>query len=110
MGAEILGNSTQMVHLITTSSTHPIISNDQAYSDKIYTGELHPTIRYYYCEKCRKLIEVGDHAMISTIEILKSKGCPFCHSNGPFHLDEKVKVEIDNSEDDQSEDDKQENE
>ncbi len=88
-GAGILGNTTQMFRLVTTSQSKALIANDEAYLEKIYTGELNPNVRYYYCNNCGKLILVGKSAEFKTIEELKSKKCPFCASAGPFNLDHK---------------------
>jgi predicted methyltransferase len=91
-GAEILGNETQLFRLVTTSKSHPLIEETATFTEKLYTDEMHPTIRFYYCTQCRKLIEVGSTSPIKTIENLKDIGCPYCHGHGPFQLDEKIDV------------------
>jgi predicted methyltransferase len=89
-GCDILGNITQMVRLLSTEETKPLVDVDQTYESAIYTGEINPKIRYYYCVACRKLIELSSEGQIKTIEKLKSDGCPYCKSKGPFELDEKI--------------------
>jgi hypothetical protein len=79
-----------MIRLIRTSETHAIIEGTSEFQDLLYTGEINPMIRFYYCESCRKLIEISNQGPITTIEQLKNEGCPFCHNFGPFILDEKV--------------------
>jgi predicted methyltransferase len=91
-GAEILGNESQMFRLITTSQTKSLIAASETHSAPLYTDDMHPTIRYYYCNSCRKMIEIGRSQQIQTIEQLKAVGCPYCQSEGPFQLDEKVEL------------------
>ncbi|QEE16924.1 bis-aminopropyl spermidine synthase family protein [Promethearchaeum syntrophicum] len=91
-GATILGNQTQILRLITTSDTKSSISSTFKFEEQIYTGELSPTTRFYYCLKCNKTIEIGETSQIKTIEKLKEIGCPYCKSKeGPFQLEGKVK-------------------
>lgn len=88
-GAGILGNTTQMIRLVTTSKSSPLISPKVEFKEKIYTGEIKPNIRYYFCNTCGKLIPIGESEEINTIEELKSRKCPHCNSEGPFNLDHK---------------------
>ncbi|AEF96402.1 bis-aminopropyl spermidine synthase family protein [Methanotorris igneus] len=54
-GSEIIGNTTFLARLIG-KNLKPIIGD----TEKIYTGEVKPTLRYYKCLKCGKIHEVGD--------------------------------------------------
>jgi L-amino acid N-acyltransferase YncA len=81
-GASILGGSSQLIHLLTTQATAPIISESR-YDFAIYTGESSPTERLYRCTGCRTVIEVGQGHDFTTIEALKERGCPKC-GNGQF--------------------------
>lgn len=88
-GSEILGNTTQMIRLIKTAKSVAKISAQTEFTDLMYTGEINPTVRYYYCVSCRHIVEVSYQVSIQSIEQLKNQGCPFCKSQGPFELDEK---------------------
>ncbi|MHA1720155.1 MAG: bis-aminopropyl spermidine synthase family protein [Promethearchaeota archaeon] len=90
-GASVFGNLTQMIHLVTFSKTKSLVSFDENFEDNIYTGEISPTTRFYYCRNCHKTIEVGDKSNFKTIEKLKENGCPHCGSTGPFNLERKSK-------------------
>jgi predicted methyltransferase len=89
-GCDILGNTTQMMRLLRTDHSHSLIPKDQNYTQSIYTGEICPTLRYYYCQTCQQLIEISSLREIHTIEQLKIQGCPYCNSHGPFELEEKI--------------------
>jgi N4-bis(aminopropyl)spermidine synthase len=91
-GAQILGNSTQMLILHTTKHSKSKIPANEQFTKELYTGQIHPSLRLYYCKSCSRIIEVGTNCEFITIENLKEKGCPNCHSNGPFELDEKIET------------------
>ncbi|MHA1610624.1 MAG: bis-aminopropyl spermidine synthase family protein, partial [Promethearchaeota archaeon] len=58
-GAQILGNITQMYRLVTTDYTFTSelpIKTTETWSEPIYTGELNPNLRNYYCTACKKII------------------------------------------------------
>jgi predicted methyltransferase len=76
-GASILGGSSQMIHLLTTEATKPLIS-DSRYGEPIYTGESSPTTRLYMCTQCKARYEVGQGHTFLTIELLKAAGCTKC--------------------------------
>lgn len=78
-GAEMIGNTGQMMVLRTTHLTTPI--SDENIPDLIYTGEIKKTIRSYECKNCGKIIRVGSTENIRTIEELKEQGCLICGKN-----------------------------
>jgi predicted methyltransferase/L-amino acid N-acyltransferase YncA/DNA-directed RNA polymerase subunit RPC12/RpoP len=84
-GASILGGSSQLIHLLTTKATAPIIP-DSRHHLAIYTGELSQTKRLYRCSNCRTVIEVGQGHGFTTIESLKGRGCPEC-GNSQFRYE-----------------------
>ncbi len=86
-GAEIIGNTTFMARLSTTEETKPAITG--VYRDKIYTGELRPTVRVYRC-RCGEDVEVGTGMRFATIEDLKEAGCPRCGRHEGFRLRRRV--------------------
>lgn len=76
-GAGIIGNTGQMIILKTTSSTQALIEGQ--YNNKIYTGELKRTVRYYKCKKCGEIVKVGAEENVKTVEKLKEIGCEKCN-------------------------------
>jgi predicted methyltransferase len=86
-GAEIIGNSGQMIVLKTTGKTNPSI--EAFFNDAIYTGEIRRTIRIYKCKKCGLAIKVGFKEEYKTIEELKNKRCPKCNDN-IFEMESKT--------------------
>ena len=80
-GAEIHGNTTSLIVLVTTSETSSVIEKE--YKDMIYTGEITPTTRTYSCLN-KHLIRIGASEEIKTIEDLKKIGCPICGSKETF--------------------------
>ncbi|MHA1673917.1 MAG: bis-aminopropyl spermidine synthase family protein [Promethearchaeota archaeon] len=106
-GAQILGNITQMYRLVTTdhtSSSKLPVKTTETWDKPIYTGELHPNLRNYYCSSCKKGIQVGSSVKINTIEQLKKEGCPHCQSTGPFELEGKESVTLENIKEELKED------
>jgi predicted methyltransferase len=83
IGAEILGNTTSMFRLVVTGEARPVITGP--FQGRIYTGELRPTTRIYKC-RCGEAIEVGSTKGFTTVEELKSRGCPKCGSAEGFRL------------------------
>ncbi len=76
-GASILGSSSQLLHLRTTSGTASPFAAAR-FEGAIYTGERRVTARRYRCTACGLALEVGQGREIATIEALKTRGCPRC--------------------------------
>ncbi len=76
-GADIIGNTGQMIHLKSSAVTTSLLDTGK-YSLPIYTGELKVTVRNYVCAACGEKTEVGRGAALHTIEELKEAGCPVC--------------------------------
>lgn len=86
-GAEIIGNTGQMIVLRTSRKTQPIV--DRTYYDQpMYTGEIKKTLRVYQCKECAKEIKIGFGGDFNTIESAKKEGCPNCR-NTVFDLIER---------------------
>jgi predicted methyltransferase len=86
-GAEIIGNTGQMIVLRTCRKTQPIV--DETYYDRpMYTGELKKILRVYQCKECAKVIKIGFGGDFNTIESAKKEGCPNCR-NTIFDLIER---------------------
>lgn len=71
LGAEIIGNTSQMIVLQSTEETKESIARD--YRDALYTGEVRRTIRAYECKRCSLVTEVGFQMQWQTIEQLKRR-------------------------------------
>lgn len=76
IGAQMIGNSGQMIVLKTTEFTAPHITD--FFEDELYTGEVRRTVRTYRCIQCDGELQVGIQGDFSTIEELKNQGCPIC--------------------------------
>lgn len=90
IGAEILGNTTSMFRLVVTGEARPIITGP--FRGGIYTGELRPTTRVYRC-RCGEAIDVGSTKKFTTVEELKSRGCPSCGKKEGFRLAERRRAD-----------------
>lgn len=80
-GAEMHGNTTYLCILTTTDRTKILVEKE--YLEKIYTGEINPTIRQYQCMNSH-IIPIGLNEEIKTIEELKENGCPICGDKSEF--------------------------
>lgn len=76
IGAQMIGNSGQMIVLTTTEFTEPHITD--SFEEELYTGEVRRTVRTYRCIQCQGQLQVGVQGDYSTIEDLKKQGCPVC--------------------------------
>ena len=86
-GAEIFANTTFLARLTVTEQAEPAIRG--VFQEEMYTGEVRPTLRVYRC-RCGKEVDVGVGMDYSTVEELKSRGCPGCGSREGFRLRKKV--------------------
>lgn len=87
VGAEIIGNRSQMIVLQTTECTVPTITG--YFDEALYTGEVKRTVRTYRCKQCSESVLVGFQGDVRTIEELKNKGCPRCNHDTFDLLDKK---------------------
>ena len=55
-GSEIIGNTTFLARLIGKNLKK--FEEEEIDLDKLYTGEVKPTIRYYKCLNCGKVYEI----------------------------------------------------
>ncbi|UNK19945.1 bis-aminopropyl spermidine synthase family protein [Paenibacillus sp. N3/727] len=78
-GAQMIGNSGQMIILKTTELTEPIVTC--SFEDALYTGEVKRTLRTYQCKQCHGSLLVGIQGEFHTIEDLKNQGCPHCEND-----------------------------
>lgn len=78
VGAGVLAGVSDLYVLRTTGATAPLVEG--VYAEKLYTGQVRPTLRKYVCTRCRVAVTVGGEAggQFATIEVLKSEGCPEC--------------------------------
>jgi predicted methyltransferase len=73
--AGILGGTSHLYHLISTADTRPLVTG--TYEGALYTGERRRP-RPYRCTSCGTVQRVGRGARWSTVEVLRSDGCPEC--------------------------------
>jgi hypothetical protein len=88
-GAEIIGNTSQMIILKTTEKSNSSIGD--TYDNPIYTGEVVKTMRKYKCKRCGKSYMIGINGVYSTIEELKKSKCSEC-TGDIFELVERAQV------------------
>ncbi|PHM36599.1 adenosylmethionine decarboxylase [Xenorhabdus innexi] len=78
-GGSIIGNVSDLYTLSTTKNTYPTISEHSDYSNKIYTGEINPRIKFYQCKSCKNRLTIGYGKDLLTIEQLIETGCSQCN-------------------------------
>jgi predicted methyltransferase/ribosomal protein S18 acetylase RimI-like enzyme len=88
-GAEMFANTTFLARLETTTNAKPLIV--EAFTEKLYTGDITPTLRVYQCG-CGKEVRVGATEAYATIEELKARGCPACGKRKGFTLMRRSKL------------------
>ncbi|KMJ43566.1 adenosylmethionine decarboxylase [Xenorhabdus khoisanae] len=79
-GGSIISNVSDLYVLSVTPQTYPTISGKNNFSEKIYTGEVNPRIKFYQCKSCNNMITIGHEKDILTIEQLIEITCNKCHS------------------------------
>jgi len=79
VGAGIIGNEGQFIHLNTTSLSKNL--KEESFSGNIYTGEIKNRVKIYVCKNCKEKYEIGHEKRIKTIEELKNLGCNKCKSH-----------------------------
>ncbi len=77
VGAQKIGGVSAFYRLVAVPPLSPIISG--IFEGSIYTGDKSPSVRFYECQNCKKVLEVGYDRKYSTIEQLKEIGCPSCN-------------------------------
>ena len=75
-GASILGSIGQMIELEGLFVDAP--GQPQRYCGALYTADLSSRPRGYRCRSCGRRLILGERGAPSTIEALKSSGCPSC--------------------------------
>jgi predicted methyltransferase len=73
-GASILGSTSELYELTATGSTFA----SERWSGPLYTADVNPRVRIYTCTQCKRRWQLGVDVIPSTIEALKSVGCPAC--------------------------------
>jgi predicted methyltransferase len=79
IGAQKLGGVSTMYRILVSKDADPLISGN--YKQPLYTGDLNPIIRTYFCMECKTEYHVGKNQSFSTIEQLKNQGCTKCKNN-----------------------------
>ena len=77
LGAGILGGTSHLLHLRTTTMTGPAVTGD--YLGPLYTADTRAAAtRPYRCAGCAAVHTVGPGGSWPQISVLKSAGCPEC--------------------------------
>jgi predicted methyltransferase len=76
IGAQKLAGISTLYRFEIIHPATPLIVGE--YKSSLYTGEINPVIRTYECLNCKSSIDLGINQLFSTIEELKTKGCPHC--------------------------------
>jgi predicted methyltransferase len=76
LGAGAIGAHSSFYQLTTTGRSRPTIEGH--YAEAIYTADKRGAARTYLCLHCRARHEVGPGTKWTTIEALRSSGCPEC--------------------------------
>jgi predicted methyltransferase len=77
LGAGILGGTSHLFHLRTTTMTEPVVTGE--YPGPLYTADLRAAAtRPYRCAGCNAVHKVGPGGTWPRISELKSAGCPHC--------------------------------
>ncbi|PHM72971.1 S-adenosylmethionine decarboxylase proenzyme [Xenorhabdus sp. KJ12.1] len=92
-GGSIIGNVSDLYILSVTKNTYPTISGNVDYSNKIYTGEINPRIKFYQCKSCNNRLTIGYGKDILTIEQLIETGCNKC-SGTKFQYQGQEKIHL----------------
>jgi S-adenosylmethionine decarboxylase proenzyme len=94
-GGSIISSTSDLYVLSVTAQTYPVISGKTLYSDKIYTGEINPRVKFYQCKSCHHMTTIGHGKDILTIEQLIKITCNQCHgSKFQYRGQEKVNSPI----------------
>jgi N4-bis(aminopropyl)spermidine synthase len=73
--AGIIGGTSHLYHLTSIAGTRPVVVG--TYEGALYTGERRAP-RPYRCASCGTIQRVGRGARWTTVEVLRSGGCPEC--------------------------------
>ncbi len=76
IGAQKLAGISTLYRFEIVHPATPLIKDE--YESPLYTGDINPTIRTYKCLNCKSSVDIGYNQLFSTIEELKTKGCPHC--------------------------------
>lgn len=76
LGAGIIGGTSDLYHLGTSSSATPVV--DGPFDGELYTGDRERAPRRYVCASCGREYLVGPGAEVPTIAALKARGCAGC--------------------------------
>lgn len=90
IGAQKIGGVSTLFRFLVIPPAVPKISG--SFDKAIYTGDLGPTVRFYQCLNCNKIIKVGQGCNYQTIEVLKEENCPNCGSS-KFRKTSEKKIE-----------------
>ncbi len=76
LGAGVLGGTSHLYHLATTSELRPLVEG--RYDGPLYTGDFRDPVRAYRCRNCGAVERVGRGRAWRTIETRRDARCPRC--------------------------------
>ena len=79
LGAEVLGGTSHLYQLATTSETRALV--DGHYGGRLYTGDFHDALRAFRCRSCGSVQRVGRDQPWPTVGALRRDRCPRCGGN-----------------------------
>jgi predicted methyltransferase/DNA-directed RNA polymerase subunit RPC12/RpoP len=79
-GSGILGGTSHLYQLTTTSGTRPVVAG--GYPGPLYTGQRRTAGRVYACQRCGRRYAVGPRERFTTIAALKAARCEGCGWDG----------------------------
>jgi predicted methyltransferase/DNA-directed RNA polymerase subunit RPC12/RpoP len=76
LGAGVLGGTSHLYHLRTTSTARPLVA--RRHTGPLYTGDFRVAARSYRCKRCGTRLRVGRGLRWTTVAALKRDRCPRC--------------------------------
>lgn len=76
LGAGVLGGTSHLYELATTSELRPFVEGP--YAGPLYTGDFREPLRAYRCKRCGSVERVGRGRAWATVEALRRARCPRC--------------------------------
>jgi predicted methyltransferase len=76
LGAGVLGGTSHLYHLVTTSELRPLVEG--RYDGPLYTGDFREPLRAYRCTSCGAVERVGRGRAWPTVDALERARCARC--------------------------------
>jgi predicted methyltransferase len=76
LGAGVLGGTSHLYQLATTSELRPLVEG--VYEGQLYTGDFREPVRSYRCKQCGSIEQVGRGESWASVGALRRARCPRC--------------------------------